>query len=188
MDQSNITVLLDAASSGDPKAVDELFRTVYAELRQLAHRQRKRWAGDDTLNTTVLIHEAYLKLAGADIQRFENRSHFYATASKAMRHILINYAEQRQAAKRGGGAAHVSIDDAEPITVDTAEELLQLESILALIERDDPRRCRIVECRVFGGMSIEETAIALGISAATVKREWQITSTQMYEKLLPHLT
>jgi RNA polymerase sigma factor (TIGR02999 family) len=187
MEPSNITVLLDAASSGDRKAVDELFQAVYAELRQLAHRQRKRWTGDHTLNTTVLIHEAYLKLAGADAQRFENRSHFYATASKAMRHILINYAEQRHAAKRGGDAAHVSLDEAQPITDETAEELLQVESILSLIEKDDPRRCRIVECRVFGGMSIEETAVALGISPATVKREWQLTSTRMYEQLRPLL-
>lgn len=187
MEQSHITVLLDAAGSGDAKAVDELFRAVYAELRELAHRQRRRWQGDDTLNTTVLIHEAYLKLAGGAGQRFENRAHFYATASKAMRHILINYAEQRRAAKRGGDVAHVSMDEADAITEDTAEELLQMESILSLIEKADPRRCRIVECRVFGGMSIEETAAALGISPATVKREWQVTSTQMYQELRPLL-
>jgi RNA polymerase sigma factor (TIGR02999 family) len=185
MDPSNITVLLNAASSGDPVAVEELFRTVYAELRKLAHGHRKRWSGDDTLNTTALIHEAYLKLAGSDTPQYQNRSHFYATASKAMRHILINYAEQQKAAKRGGDVVHVPFEEAALVTETTADELLHVESVLSLIEKDNPRQCRIIECRVFGGMSIEETATALGISPATVKREWQIVSTQMYEKLRP---
>jgi RNA polymerase sigma factor (TIGR02999 family) len=188
MHASNITVLLDAARGGDAKAVEELFRTVYGELRRLAHGHRKRWSGDDTLNTTALIHEAYLKLAGDAAPQFQNRAHFYATASKAMRHILINYAEQQKAAKRGGEAVHVPFEEAELVTEASADELLHVEAILSMIENENPRQCRIIECRVFGGMSIEETGAALGISPATVKREWQLVSTQMYTKLRPLLS
>lgn len=176
MQTQSITVLLEAARSGSNRATDELFAAVYDELRKLAHSNRRRWRGNETLNTTALIHEAYLKLSGQEKLELKNRTHFYATASRAMRQILINYAERATAEKRGGKAADIPLDDAVAISVSTAEELLQLTEHLAPLEEDSPRRCRVVECRVFGGMGVEETAAALGISPATVKRDWQIAS------------
>lgn len=176
MQAESITVLLEAARRGESRATDELFSAVYDELRQLARSNRRRWRGNQTLNTTALIHEAFLKLSGQDKLDWQNRTHFYATASKAMRQILINYAERATAAKRGGKAIDISLDDATVISESTAEELLQLTEHLLPLEQESPRRCRIVECRVFGGMGVKETAAALGISPATVKREWQIAA------------
>ncbi|HLT91377.1 MAG TPA: ECF-type sigma factor [Woeseiaceae bacterium] len=176
-----ITRLLDAARSGDLDASAALFNAVYKELQSLARAHRRRWRGNDTLNTTALIHEAFLKLAGpAD---FVNRKHFFATASKAMRQVLVNYAEQQRTAKRGGDALRVTLDEATLASEVTAEELLDLHRVLTRLEAENPRRCRIVECRVFGGMTIEEAAEALSISPATVKREWQIASAQIYREL-----
>jgi RNA polymerase sigma factor (TIGR02999 family) len=183
MDEPAITLLLRAASAGDAIAMQDLFRTVYSELHRLAHSQRKRWSGNETLNTTALIHEVFLKLADGRAMAYENRAHFFATAAKAMRHVLINYAEQQNAGKRGGNAERVPMDQAELFAERTLDELLNIEAVLSRLERDSPRQCRIVECRVFGGMSIEETATALGISPATVKRDWQIASTTLYSEL-----
>jgi RNA polymerase sigma factor (TIGR02999 family) len=179
-----ITVLLEATRAGDETATDRLFAAVYGELKKLAHSHRRRWRGNDTLNTTALIHEAFIKLSGPDEQpSFANRTHFYATASKAMRQILVNYAERQSTAKRGGDAVRVPLDDIHFVTETTAEELLDLDRLLGELESDNPRRCRIVECRVFGGMSVEETAQALGISPATVKRDWQISSAWLYQAM-----
>jgi RNA polymerase sigma factor (TIGR02999 family) len=176
-----ITRLLDAARGGDLEASAALFSAVYAELQKLARSHRRRWRGNDTLNTTALIHEVFLKLAGpAD---FANRKHFFATASKAMRQVLVNYAEQQAAAKRGGEAMRVTLEEATLISDVSAEELLDLHRTLQRLEQDNPRRCRIVECRVFGGMTVEEIAEALSISPATVKREWQVASAQIYREL-----
>lgn len=183
MDEPAITLLLRAASAGDAIAMQDLFRTVYNELHRLAHSQRKRWSGNQTLNTTALIHEVFLKLADGKSMAFENRAHFFATASKAMRHVLINYAEQQSAGKRGGDAERVPIDSAELFAERTLDELLNIEAVLSRLETGSPRQCRIVECRVFGGMSIEETAAALGVSPATVKRDWQLASTKLYAEL-----
>lgn len=176
MSMQSITVLLEAARVGDNAATDDLFAAVYEELRKLAHSNRRRWRGNETLNTTSLIHETYLKLSGQERLNLQNRTHFYATASRAMRQILINYAERASAEKRGGNVADIPLDDAVVISTSTAEELLQLTEHLIPLEQDNPRRCRVVECRVFGGMSVEETAAALQISPATVKRDWQIAS------------
>jgi RNA polymerase sigma factor (TIGR02999 family) len=183
VDRDAITVLIEAARSGDAAATDELFRTVYGELKKLAHSHRRRWRGNDTLNTTALLHEAFIRLAGDERQPFANRTHFYATASKAMRQILVNYAEQQRALKRGGDLVQVPLEDTQLVTETTADELLNLEQLLLRLEADHPRRCRVVECRVFGGMSVEETADALGISPATVKREWQVASVTLYREL-----
>ena len=179
MRTESITVLLEAARRGEDSATDALFSTVYDELRKLARSNRGRWVGNQTMNTTALIHEAYLKLAEKDGLNFQNRTHFYATASMAMRQILVNYAERANAAKRGGNVAIEPLDEATVISESMAEELLQLTEHLIPLEKDSPRRCRIVECRVFGGMGVDETAAALGISSATVKREWRIASAML---------
>lgn len=178
-----ITTLLEAARSGDLPATARLFSAVYDELRVLARSHRRRWNGNETINTTALIHEAFLKLSGNQDQSFANRIHFYATASKAMRQILVNYAEQQCAAKRGGDLVHVPLEEVELLTQTTAEELLDLEQLLRQLEAEDPRRCRLVECRIFAGMTVDETADALGISPATVKRDWQIASAWLYREL-----
>ena len=178
-----ITLLLDAARRGDIKATDALFSAVYTELQKLARSHRRRWRGNDTMNTTALIHEVYLKLAGQSPAEFANRTHFFATASKAMRQVLVNYAEQQGAEKRGGEALRITLDEATLDAQVSADELLDLHRLLTRLETDSPRRCHIVECRVFGGMTVDEVADAMGVSPATVKREWQVASALIYRQL-----
>jgi len=185
MSDDSITTLLQKARAGESAAADRLFDAVYAELKRLARSHRRRWQGNDTLNTTALIHEAYIKMAGENAPGFANRTHFFATASKAMRHVLINYAERSAAAKRGGETENVPLNDAALVAAASADELLALNELLAQLEADAPRRCRIVECRVFGGMTIDEVAEALDISPATVKREWRIATARLYQQLRP---
>ena len=178
-----ITQLLDSASRGDAGAADTLFRAVYAELQKIAHSHRRRWQGNETMSTTALVHEAFLKLAGRGVDAYANRVHFFATASRAMRQVLVNYAEQQGAARRGGDALRVTLDQVTLATQASADEVLDLERALAKLEEEHPRRCRIAECRLFGGMTIEETGAALSLSAATVKREWQLAATQLFRQL-----
>ena len=175
---STLTRLLDAAHGGDPEAFDAGFALVYDELKAIAKRQRRRWRGAPTLNTTALVNEAYLKLAGPDPPGVEGRAHFFALASTAMRHILCNHARERSAQKRGGGAAHVTFDESGPsgaaAATDPADTLLALDGALRRLEAVAPRQGRVVECRFFGGLSVEETARALDLSPRTVKRDWAL--------------
>jgi len=180
---ASVTALLDGARAGDALAMHRLFALVYDELHRLARSHRRRWSGDDTMNTTALLHEAFIKLTHGAAPRFENRHHFFATASKAMRQVLVNYAEARHAAKRGAGAQHVPLEDAELVAEDTIDELLDLDKALRALEARSPRQCRVVECRVFGGLSVEETAEVLEISSATVKREWQLASAILFRDI-----
>ncbi|HEX6066811.1 MAG TPA: ECF-type sigma factor [Longimicrobiales bacterium] len=173
-----ITRLLGEMKLGSRAALDALLPLVYDELLILAHRHRVRWHGDQTIGTTALVHEAYLKLVHQDAVVAEGRAHFFALASRAMRHILVNYARDRNARKRGGDFKRVELDSAADAAAwsdtddDHAERLLTLDAALAKLERSDPRRSRVVECRFFGGMTVEDTAAALGISPRTVKRDW----------------
>lgn len=178
---SDITELIAAAAGGDADAADRLYGVVYDELRAMARGHRARWHGDETISTTVLIHEAYLKLA--DKSGFTNRTHFYATASRAMRQILMNYAERRRAAKRCGDHVSVEIEELPFADDETVEDLLTLHELLSRLEAENPRRCRIIECRVFGGMTIKDTAAALEVSRTTIKREWSIVSAWLYREL-----
>jgi RNA polymerase sigma factor (TIGR02999 family) len=174
---AEIPRLLDDIRAGRPEAMRDLYARLYDELRRLARSHRRRWNGNETMNTTAIVHEAYLKLAGNASPGFENRLHFFATASMAMRQVLVNYAEHRRAAKSGGGVVHVPLEDDDVLVAESAiDELLDLDKALCALEAESPRRGRIVECRLFGGMSVEETAAALDISPATVKREWQVAS------------
>jgi RNA polymerase sigma factor (TIGR02999 family) len=152
---------------------------VYHELRRLAHRELRRERGDQTLGSSALVHEAYLKLVHVDRVAWQSRAHFYATAAQAMRRVLINYAAGKWTQKRGGGAPHVALDDAsdevgEAVAMadERAAELVALDEALGRLEVLDPRLARVVECRFFGGLSVEETADALHVSPATVKRDW----------------
>jgi RNA polymerase sigma factor (TIGR02999 family) len=170
--------LVDAVERGDRAALDALLPLVYRELTILARRQRRAWRGDLTLSTTALVHEAYLKLAGHGRVAASGRAHFFAVAAKAMRHVLCNHARDRCRQKRGGGApvlrlvpgeelaAPVELSDAE------SEELAALDAALDTLQRVAERQARVVECRFFGGLSIEETAVALDVSPRTVKRDW----------------
>lgn len=185
---ADITALLQAAQRGNRGALDDLFPLVYDELRAIARGQRSRWHGDLTMNATALVHEAYVKLADQRLIGSESRGHFFAVAAKAMRHILCNYARDRQRLKRGGGAVHVSVDRAAGAMVlefsdEHADELSALDTALERLEQLDERQSRIVECRFFGGMSIEETASALGLSPATVKRDWAMARAWLYREL-----
>lgn len=182
----DITTLLQAAQLGDHTAIDELFPLVYEELRELARGQRNRWHGDLTMNATALVHEAYLKLVDQDTVPSESRGHFFAVAAKVMRHILCNYARDRQRLKRGGGSAHVTVDEAlaaSPTEPPDSDDLIALDAALDRLERTSPRQARIVECRFFGGLGIEDTAMALGLSAATVKREWALAKAWLYREV-----
>jgi RNA polymerase sigma factor (TIGR02999 family) len=184
-DTTAVAGLLQALADGDRNALDTLFPLVYAELSRLAHRQRRRWDGDLTLNTTGLVHEAYLKLGGQQRLPTRSRAHFLALASRAMRHILCNHARDRGRRKRGAGQPHLSLDRAdglEPaadagdagleLSDAQTDRLAALDQALRRFERVAERQCRVVECRFFGGMSVEETADALGVSPRSVKRDW----------------
>lgn len=179
----DLPVVLSAIRQGDRFAVDRLFAACYDELRQVAHGQRLRWSGDLTLDTTALVHEVYLKLSSGRPLDWADRAHFVATAARAMRHILVNYAERRAAAKRGGGALHVPLDEANPVPADGATELLALDEALRELAVNAPRQAQVVECRFFGGLGMRETAAALGISRATAERDWAQASAWLRARL-----
>jgi RNA polymerase sigma factor (TIGR02999 family) len=151
---------------------------VYDELRRIAHRELRHERADQTLGTTALVHEAYLKLAHLGGVEWRSRAHFCAIAAQAMRRILINYAIGRRAQKRGGGVAPTTLEDASDeamaLAQGRADDLLALDEALGRLEALDERQSRVVMCRFFGGMSVEETAEALGVSQATVKRDWVV--------------
>ncbi|MGH7608251.1 MAG: ECF-type sigma factor [Gemmatimonadales bacterium] len=177
--RTGVAGLLQALARGDREALDALFPLVYGELNRLAHRQRQQWDGDLTLNTTALVHEAYLKLAGQKRIPTESRAHFLAVAAKAMRHILCNYARDRRRLKRGGGLPHVALEPATDLeaadlhlSADHTGTLAALDDALRRFEQAAPRQSRVVECRFFGGMSVQDTAAALGMSPRSVKRDW----------------
>lgn len=175
---ATITGLLQAVQRGERAALDALFPLVYDELCLMAHRQRQGWHGDLTLNTTAVVHEAYLKLVDQKRLPAESRAHFFGVAAKAMRHILCNYTRDRGRQKRGGGVPHVSLGPGQdPVarldfTDEQSETLTALDEALRRLEESSARQARIVECRFFGGMSVDDTAAALGVSPRTVKREW----------------
>jgi RNA polymerase sigma factor (TIGR02999 family) len=169
-------------------ALDAVFSELYPELSELAHRQRLHWRGNLTLSTTALIHEAWLKLAGREQFRIEGRPQFVALAARVMRHILINYARDRRALKRGGAdsaaaAAEWSARVRVSLTAAQADELLTLHEALDSLAAAAPRQARVVECRFFGGLSVEETASALGISEKTVKRDWAVAQAWLQRRM-----
>jgi RNA polymerase sigma factor (TIGR02999 family) len=187
--ETTVTRLLEQLDGGHRSALDQLFPLVYGELRALAHSHRQRWFGDETLGTTALVHEAYLKLVGQQWLGTRNRAHFLATAAQAMRHILSNYAEARRRLKRGGGAQKVSLDatGVEPaavdLTDDQAEMLDALDVALTRLNQTNARLSRVVECRFFAGMSIADTAVALESSPATIKRDWVLARAWLYREI-----
>jgi RNA polymerase sigma factor (TIGR02999 family) len=183
MDASDITRMLDAAREGDADANEELFASVYPRLRQIAKQRRRGWRGDDTLDTTALVHEAYIKIAARPDAEYQSRGHFFAVAATAMRQILINYAERKGAAKRGGGANPVTLRDADIVSDEAVEDLLSLNEALKKLETLSPRQAGVVECLFFAGYGVAETAEALDISPATVKRDWAAARAWLYREM-----
>jgi RNA polymerase sigma factor (TIGR02999 family) len=178
--QGEVTRLLEAAEAGDPEALDRLVPLVYEDLRRVAHRQLDREGGGHTLQTTALIHEAYLKLAGGGSVSATSRAHFLAIAARAMRQVLVDYARRRKAAKRGGGVISVTLGDQPQPADASAEDLLALEEAL---EQLDPRQRQVIECRFFGGMEEKDIAVALGVSERTVRRDWIKARAWLYRSL-----
>ena len=171
-----ITTLLRAHVDGDPDALQQLLPRVYDELRRIARARLRRERADHTLSTSEVVHEAFLELMPMDRVDWQSRAHFYAVASRAMRNVLIDHATRRLAAKRGGGARVEPLHDLLENQVASDErpidELIAINDALARLEQLDPRKARVVECRFFGGLSLDETAEALGTSPATVSRDW----------------
>jgi RNA polymerase sigma factor (TIGR02999 family) len=167
----DITEILSAWGRGDARAIDRLFPLVYEELRALARRRAGRGRGE-TLRTTALVHEAYLRLVDQNGASFENRRHFFAVAAKVMRRLVVDHARDRAAQKRGGGATPVTLDDGAIAAPAGAVDLLVLDQALGRLEELDPRLGRLVELRYFAGLTLDETAEAMELSPATVKREW----------------
>lgn len=189
-DFRSVTQLLGDLREGKEDVVNELFPLVYEELHNLAQSQRQFWQGDQTLNTTALVHEAYLKLVDQKASAWSNRAHFYGVAAKAMRHILINYAKFRRRKKRGGDQQKLSIDENRlqineviDLSEERSEMLLSLDEALVNLASFSLRQSQIVECRFFGGMSIADTAEALNISPATVKRGWAMAQAWLYKEM-----
>ena len=170
--ESDITSLLAALRDGDRSAMDRLFPLVYREFHGRAHQQLAHRRPGETLSTTALVHETYLKLAGSSRQSYEDRLHFFAVASRAMRQILVDYARRNAAEKRGSGRA-ITLEPDAIGNPDRSDELLALDEALEQLQELDPRLVQTVELRFFGGLSVEETADTLGVSPRTVKRDWQ---------------
>ena len=168
---SVVSELLTKWKAGDEAALDALLPLVYRELRQVAHRYLRRERRDHTLQSTALVHEAYLRLKMQGKQELENRAHFLAIAAQLMRQILVEYARRRKAAKREGGNRLV-LEDVSELFTNKSVDLVALDDALKELFRLDARQGRVVELRFFGGLSTEETAAVLGISSATVKRDW----------------
>ena len=192
-----VTELLADLQAGNGEAAEPLFEAVYDELRRLARGKRREWTADPSLRTTALAHEAYVKLVGDEERSWENWSHFFAVAARALRQILVNRARRKRAQKRGGDAPILSLealretveaegDEAADRTVTTAEEaqlLVLLDEALGRFAEEYPRAARGVECRFFGGMTIEETAEALGVSASTISRDWNLAKAWLYREM-----
>ena len=188
----SVTELIRAWSGGDTGAGDRLFSRVYDELRKISRRSHRPSVqrGDDTLDTTALVHELYLRLAGAGELNVANRGHFFAIAVRASRQIVSNYARDAQALKRGGDAVIEPLDTiaGHPLVAGgpadgLSDRVSALEQALQRLELLHPRPCRVVECRYFGGLSIPDTAMALGISEATVKRDWALAQAWLHREL-----
>ena len=168
-----ITGLLAAARAGDPAGWEDLVAAVYADLRRLAHRQLAGQAGEQTLNTTGLVHECYLRLAGASGTP-RDRGHFFALAARVMRQVIVDFARERLAQKRGGGERGIALDEVDAAELREAERCAALDDALSALAQRDERQARVVECRFFAGLTEEETAEALDIGLRSVQREWQL--------------
>ncbi len=180
---ADITAHLQAWNAGESNAREALFPLVYEELRRIARRQLKNERIGHTLDTTALVHEAYLKLIDQTRADFTDRSHFFAVAANAMRGILVDYARRYLADKRGGAPRRVSLSDDMLVAEERADTLIAVDEALNELARIDPRLSRVVECRFFGGLTEEETAQTLGVTARTVRRDWTKAKAWLHKML-----
>jgi len=181
--EGQVTQLLGALRAGDRGALDRLVPLVYDELTRIARLQLRGAGRGRTLNTVALVHEAYLKLAGADGLEPHDRNHLLSVSARAMRQVIVDFARSKAAQKRGGGAHPVTLDEHVIAVEEQAEALLDLDRALERLAAHDPRIARIVECRYFAGLSEEETAEALGMSLRTAQREWKRARAWLREAL-----
>lgn len=185
----DVTQLLDAATKGDPRAAADLLPLVYDELRRLAADYLARERPGQTLQATALVHEAFLRLVGPDPgSGWNSRGHFFGAAARAMRQILVDAARRKDAAKRGGERRRLPLDEAAPLAAEdgtTAVDLLALDEALTRLAAEEPVIARLVELRYFAGLSVEDAAAALGVSAATAKRYWVYGRSWLYGELSP---
>jgi RNA polymerase sigma factor (TIGR02999 family) len=183
---ADLTLLLLDAQAGKPEALGRLLPAVYEELRALAHQRRRFERPDHTLNTTALVHEAYLRLVDQRRADWQNRAHFFAVAATAMRRVLLEYARARRAQKRGGGETPLSADGlADVLSDDEAEEVIALDEALGRLAAFNERGCRVVEYRYFVGLSYEEIAEVMGLSVMTVRRAWEAARAWLHADLHP---
>lgn len=180
---NDITGLLHAHAAGDADALDLLLPQVYDELRRIAGARLRRERADHTLHATEIVHEAFMKLMPLERIDWRDRAHFFAIASRAMRNVLVDHATRRGTAKRGGGRAAVPLEEIPAAAGRPLEELIALSRALDELERIDERQARVVECRFFGGLEIDETAEALGISPATVSRDWSFARAWLHRAI-----
>lgn len=178
-----ITALLEACSAGESGAFDRLMPLVYDDLRAIARRRLRLERSDHTLDTTAIVHEAYLKLVDQATATWRDRAHFFAVSARVIRNVLIDYARERKAKKRGGGAIKLPLDEQLAVQPPRVIELLALDEALTALGRKDERLERVVECRFFGGMTMKETAATLDVSLSTAERAWRRARTYLFEAL-----
>jgi RNA polymerase sigma factor (TIGR02999 family) len=178
-----ITRLLLAWGNGDQAALENLIPMIYEELRRLARRHMRGERANHTLQTTALVHEAYVRMIDSSQTQWQDRSHFFAVASQLMRRILVDFARGRKNLKRGGGAIQVTLSEALGIPQERGADLVALDGALNALAQLDPRQSRVVELRFFGGLSVEETAEALKVSTETVKRDWRLAKVWLLREL-----
>lgn len=183
MDAERVTQLLLRASDGNRAAIDEMAPVVYQELKRIAAGQLRAERPGHTLQATALVHEAYLKLIDQREVTWQNRAHFFGVAAQLMRRVLMDYAKSRQRLKRGGHVHKTSLDEAMVVAQDRVSDLVAIDEALKRLETLDARQARIVELRFFGGLSVEESAVAMGVSAPTVKREWAMARAWLHREL-----
>lgn len=179
----NVTEVLRDWNAGDRNAAGRLVPLIYEELRRLAHKQLAMERPDHTLQPTALVHEAYVRLAGQERVQWKNRAQFLSVAARLMRRILVDYARAHVAAKRGGGAEHLSLDELEIPVQERAAEVLALDTALEELACVDERKSRVVELRFFGGLTVEETAEAMELNEATVRRDWTFAKAWLHRSI-----
>ncbi|HYK89835.1 MAG TPA: ECF-type sigma factor [Acidobacteriota bacterium] len=183
-----ISGLLDDLRKGDQEAFARLVPVVYVEMRRLAARYMRRERSGQSLQTSDLVHEAYLRLAGREEKNWQNRAHFFAIAAHAMRSILVDHARARHAKKRGGSCERLEIDGGAQLTASDPDNLILLDEALGRLAEIDQRQSKIVELRHFAGMSVEEVAAVFGVSERTILREWKIAKAWLHAELLKTAT
>ena len=182
--QPDLTQMLQEISRGDREAVDRMLPAIYDEIRRLARHHLRRERSDHTLQATALVHEAYLRLVDQKRVKWQNRAHFFAVASTAIRRILVDHARRHGAAARGGGRLRIPLNDADlPMAVTADLDLLALNSVLEELARQRPDHARVVELRFFGGLTVAETAVVEGISERTVERYWRFSRAWLFRRL-----